>query len=675
MRLGLAGTFASRRLLSDGWSPGGAVIAEGSGRKRLYSAAERLYCIYYKLRRESDKAAVVQHLIQFMSAFYGTSEMANLSRMLISEAFRSKAIRERIARVLANTPGIPHAFKEEVQGPSEDLVVLLKRAEGHLREMQSVLQERDLGKYFEAADQILALDPQIRSLAGDSEIATAPTDLLAATLRIDAAVRHEDGDPRNSVAITEGLVARFASSTSPTIQATVAEALIDQSDLQQDLGNYEAAVETLKGVIERFGDSEAPEVHVPVAKAFIKKGTALARLGNVSAAISSVKQVGKRFETGGARALSVQIARGLVKEAELKRGKDDSMAAWRTYGAVDRLFGTDEAPEIRVEVARAMVGKGFIRAGLGDPNAAIKASNEVAERFGDSDAPDVQIQVAEALILKGHQLERLGESDGARAAFDHVVKTFGRSNDPELLMKVANVLSNNTVSESVRRCAQKSLARFDQVVERFFCLGSAPDILVSRSTLLYKAGFRKALGDTEGELVVLDQLIERLGVSEMPVDQTLVSEALARKSELLITIGREDAALQACEEFERTFDDLAAKHRTQLGWQMGRVRVKALLGLKRHAAVMDAFRSTYALFNPADRSMIQGITDCVHELVVAGVLERDIERILLSDREKSDALVPLMTALRQRTGRAVRVPKEVLDVAADIRDYLEGKEQ
>ena len=49
----------------------GAVIYEGTGRKRRYSAVERLYGIYYKLRRERDEAAIVRNLIHFMAVFYG----------------------------------------------------------------------------------------------------------------------------------------------------------------------------------------------------------------------------------------------------------------------------------------------------------------------------------------------------------------------------------------------------------------------------------------------------------------------------------------------------------------------------------------------------------------------------------------------------------------------------
>ena len=52
----------------------GALIVHGSGRKQSYSVAERLYCIYYKLRRERSQAEVVHSLIRFMTAFYSEHE-------------------------------------------------------------------------------------------------------------------------------------------------------------------------------------------------------------------------------------------------------------------------------------------------------------------------------------------------------------------------------------------------------------------------------------------------------------------------------------------------------------------------------------------------------------------------------------------------------------------------
>ena len=82
----------------------GAVIVEGSGRKRQYATAERLYSIYYKLRRERDEAAVVENLIRFMAVFYSEVEQTEMFTMLILEAEESPAIRHGLGRAAAGIP-------------------------------------------------------------------------------------------------------------------------------------------------------------------------------------------------------------------------------------------------------------------------------------------------------------------------------------------------------------------------------------------------------------------------------------------------------------------------------------------------------------------------------------------------------------------------------------------
>ena len=84
----------------------GAVLVEGSGRKRMYSAAERLYSIYYKLRRERDEAAVVRNLIHFMAVFYNETELDEWSRSLTLEAMQWPAIREGIKLAITESPQI-----------------------------------------------------------------------------------------------------------------------------------------------------------------------------------------------------------------------------------------------------------------------------------------------------------------------------------------------------------------------------------------------------------------------------------------------------------------------------------------------------------------------------------------------------------------------------------------
>jgi len=68
----------------------GAVIAERDRRKRTYWVAERLYNIYYLMRRRATPSARVRALVRFMSAFYEGPELI--------------AVVEIIARDLASLP-------------------------------------------------------------------------------------------------------------------------------------------------------------------------------------------------------------------------------------------------------------------------------------------------------------------------------------------------------------------------------------------------------------------------------------------------------------------------------------------------------------------------------------------------------------------------------------------
>lgn len=72
----------------------GVVTVEGGGRKRQYSVTQRLYSIYYKLRRERDEAVVVRNLIHFMAVFYTDKELTEVSGKLKLEALQYPFIRD-----------------------------------------------------------------------------------------------------------------------------------------------------------------------------------------------------------------------------------------------------------------------------------------------------------------------------------------------------------------------------------------------------------------------------------------------------------------------------------------------------------------------------------------------------------------------------------------------------
>ena len=154
----------------------GAVIPEGSGRKRLYAAAERLYSIYYKLRRERDEAAVVRNLIHFMAAFYSKAELAEMSDMLVEESARHQADMDAFhSAYAAFVPGDETMMREMIEivpdlivsGASEhDLVEILssdKEKSDSLTPLVVALRQ-SMGEEVRASPEVLEVAADIRKL-------------------------------------------------------------------------------------------------------------------------------------------------------------------------------------------------------------------------------------------------------------------------------------------------------------------------------------------------------------------------------------------------------------------------------------------------------------------------------------------------------------------------------
>ena len=160
----------------------GAVIAEGTGRKRRYVAAERLYSIYYKLRRERDEAAVVQNLIRFMAAIYSKDELAGILSGLRLEMAESPTIREGILRVIAESRDIGNVLSNllapGMEGPKMDTAARLGQ-----------------GKVWTTQEQVAMLwvvEGVAQLMFGDHEAAIATFDKVVARFRRQRCARDTD---------------------------------------------------------------------------------------------------------------------------------------------------------------------------------------------------------------------------------------------------------------------------------------------------------------------------------------------------------------------------------------------------------------------------------------------------------------------------------------------------
>ena len=275
----------------------GAVIAEGEGRKRRYAAAERLYSIYYKLRRERDEAAVVQNLIRFMAAIYSKAELPGITSGLRLEMEKSPVIREGILRAIAESPYIGNVLSDlsplGIERPQMDAAA--RFGESDTQEIQERAAIASIGK-----------------------------GLALAKL----------GDYAAAIAAFDEVTARFGGGHVPEmLEWGVSWAWGAKGAAQEELGDHAAAIAAFDEVIARFGDSNALETQEWVAWALSCKGLVQTATGRADESLRVCAEMDRRLAalTGHGRDLLAWRSKWLRTAALLMQGKRPAaMEAFRS---------------------------------------------------------------------------------------------------------------------------------------------------------------------------------------------------------------------------------------------------------------------------------------------------------------------------------------------------------
>lgn len=339
---------------------------------------------------------------------------------------------------------------------------------------------------------------------------------------------------------------------------------------------------------------------------------------------------------------------------------------------IDQLIALPEAPDSYVAIV--LLIKGYIQTKLGDSEAAIAPYDEVVERFGDKGTPYFQQGVASALVAKGILWAGLDDCEAAIAAYDEVVERFGASDVSDIQRRVADALFYK--GDELRKVYdfESAIATYDEMVERF---GASDVPYIQRQialALVINGILRGGLGDSEAAIAAYDETIERFAGSDTPDIQGAVAWALSNKSMELLQNLCMDEALHICDELERRLGVfLTGDTEIEFRWRVLCLRTEALQLQGETQAALEVFREAYATFKPDDETMIQEIIRIVPNLIAAGAPEYNLAGILSGERAKSVALEPLVIALRQNAGEAVRAPAEMLEVAEDIRNQISEK--
>ena len=583
---------------------GAVEVSGGSARRKLYYLTERLYNIYYLMRRARGPAPLIDALIRFMEAYYSTDELREFGARMAREALGfdggALAIYRMAFERLVGLPSLgPH--RDELlslaspalgYAPSEFSAVspapsaakeLLRKAlalaeEGRLQEAVAAWDEVD--RRFGASDapsdreQVsLALVNKGKALGrlGQADEASAVWDDVVRRFGADNGEGHplavaealagKGGMLSSLNRHTEALAAwnevarRFGKSRVPAVEALVVKALIATAVALNTLNRHGEALEACEEVLERCGKTSSSALHGELAVAMVVRGHALIALNRVDEAMSAWSTVVGRFWGSDSLRIAEQVASALANVGTALFQSDRLEEALTAFDGVVRRYKASDAPILREAVARSLVNRGNVLAALKREAEALSSWEEAIRRFEASSLPDVAEPYCSALMNKAAALHNEGKPEEALQLWANVVERFGADDRSEVLTVVAQAQTNRgALLEQLGRY-EEALAIWQQIEDRFGTSDEPEWVALVAGCLQHKCVDLFELNRTEEALATCNRAVDRFGESNVPAVVKSVAGIFVNKGIMLITAQRNEEALAVWDEIERRFGD------------------------------------------------------------------------------------------------------------------------
>ena len=582
-------------------------VAGGSARRKQYYLTERLYNIYYLLRRRRGPDRFVDGLIHFMEACYSPPELKDISDRMVRDAAglaaEMRSLHWIVLKGLMESSSLA-AYRDELLEiiPADFVAVAGRNA-----------TPAEVGQT--TAETAMEIDRAEPSQGGTGESAeTAARALFTNALNVR-------NGAENAVAAYDEVLRRFGESEIPAVLGWVAKALVNKGVVLGALNRPQAALEACDEVVRRFGESDIPTLRESVASALLNRAKPLDALSRPHDVLETCDEVVRRFGESDILTLRESVASALLNRVKSLDALNRLHDVLETCDEVVRRFGESDTPALLESVATALASKGMGLDALNRPQDALESYAGVIRRFGECGVPAVLEQVAKALVNKGAALARLNRTQDALESYDEVVRRFGESDMPALLHSVATALAN-----------------------KGYILG--------------------ALNRPQDALVAYDEVVGRFGDSEIAALRMRVSVALLGRADIEITSRRYE---KAAETAARVLD---GRHRgsAEQRFQGHAIRARAILasGGDRSASEQDveAVLALLPELGPIPREAL----DVLMQFSVALGPQRMCELIQASP--SPHVLLPLTTALERELGLEPRVAREVDEVAQDVQRKL-----
>ena len=642
----------------------GAVLVGGTGGKREYSAAESLYCIYYKLRRDQGAAQIVCDLIRFMRLVFTEHEQKEVLGTLHFKSPMHHELRHGVQLAIADQPGIADLIPRELltddglPRPTETPTGNISAIDG----IETAFEELHFEKVVRMADEFL----EGRKDSGGSD---------------------------------EGLIAL--------------RMLVRKAQALQRLTDFQGAAETCLAAVKRFSEYRDPEIQIHVAIARIVKFASEVKEGNSEAANETFRELRDHFPSEASVPIR-RVAQEMLSAADLLR-VNQLEEAIRIFDEFISRFSPSDFPDDHLVIAVLYFVKALTKQQAGLLENAISTCNEVIEQFGDNPETAARRSIIDALMIKANASALLDRSVDSIEACDKAVARLVL--DPEIArpvdyaaamsIKVFELMRNKRYTEVAKTCDEAidrigmdsnhlvrslvapalsnkviALLRTEKypdaiaacdLVEKEFGTETTESFHGDVSIALCGKANAQILSFKFEEAIGTCETINRkFGSSDNPHVLGQVIRALILQASVLLSTGRANSALRKCGDIERI---LSIKHEPMqniilryLSW----VRLNAFTELENYASAKISLQSAFSKYDLDDDDDVKELLRFIVDAIVRGTPEQCFLEVFAEDQNRSERLAPILVALKRRVDQTVRAPIEIVAVADRIQKMIEG---
>ena len=691
---------------------GAVQTAGGSARRKQYYLTERLYNIYYLLRRSRSSDHLVDALIRFMESYYSPSELMDIGARIIREAesftnemqslsqaalskllalpvlsgYRDKlpVMKFRYSKELqylvesnpaVSTPvgiAVPDhdlAPRDTVEMVSSDLELGRGRAE-RLRETADESAEQTGKALHETAvglidqsrwEEALAVCDDMMRRFGEGEVATG-LQWAARSLVTKGVILARMSRPLEALAAWDEVVSRFGQSDAPTLSESVAKAIFNKEIVLAEMNRPKDALDAWEEAVGEFGRTESPELPEGVAMALAGKASALFLMNRLQDALETCNEATDRFGQSNSPIVLQAIAASLYLKGSVLFRLNRLQEAIDAWEEVTARFRQNEDPNLRQTVAKTLADKGCGLFAMGRLQEALDACDQALRYCEESDGPHVIQPLALALYTKAWALAGMNRWQDALDACDQTLRYYEESDDPHVIQPLVVVLSTKASVLAEMNRWQDALNACDRAV-RLLDKGETPIFQTVAMVFITKGSLLGKLDRSEDALAAYDEAILRLGEDGFPMLGALAGVAYLGRAEIEIKCRRFEAAAKTVgQAFARRYlEPPEDRFRGHL------VRGRATLAVGDRAAGEHDIAAALELLPRIGFPQKESFAALISLSLALGA-ERMCE--LIKGSAGADILLPLTTALELELGLEPRVALEVKEVAEDIRRDL-----